>query len=136
MSRSGIGGREALIDSELEESLDDEDEHDSIDGTESSIWQYTTQPSSNSVGACGCTIALRVAVEAGGCITSTLTYFPFGACDEAALSLFILVLILSTPPLAQSPSLHFLIRQFFRAHLPPAERWILAQHWPSEQTLY
>jgi hypothetical protein len=34
---SGTGGGEAIIDSDSEESLDNEDEHDSIDGVESSI---------------------------------------------------------------------------------------------------
>jgi hypothetical protein len=37
MNKSGIGGGEALIDSELEESLDDEDEQVYTEGTESSI---------------------------------------------------------------------------------------------------
>jgi hypothetical protein len=93
---SRIGEGETILESELEESLDDEDEHDSTDGTESSIGQTTTRPSSDSVGACDRITALRVRAEAGDGITSTLAYFPFGACDESAFGLFVPLLILST----------------------------------------
>jgi hypothetical protein len=79
MSISMIGGGKAQIDSEPEESLDVEDEHDSTDGTESSIRQYTTQPSSDYVGADSGTILLRAIAKAGTGVTSTLASFPFGA---------------------------------------------------------
>jgi hypothetical protein len=79
MSISMIGGGKAQIDSEPEESLGVEDEHDSTNGTESSIRQYTTQPSSDYVGADGGTILLRAIAKAGTGVTSTLASFPFGA---------------------------------------------------------
>jgi hypothetical protein len=47
------GWVECIIDFDSEESLNDEDEHDSAGGTESSIWQYAAQPSLDSVGGCG-----------------------------------------------------------------------------------
>jgi hypothetical protein len=88
--RSGIGGGEALINSELEDSLDDKDEQVSTEGTESSIWQYATWPSSDYAIDGGHTIVLWG-------ITSTLACFPFAIFNEAALGLFVPVLILRTP---------------------------------------
>jgi hypothetical protein len=64
MSRLGIGRGEAIIDFELEESLDDEEEDNTIDGA-SSITQTATRPSSYSVEGCGRAIALRIGVEEG-----------------------------------------------------------------------
>jgi hypothetical protein len=52
MCTSRTGGGEAITDSELEESFDDE-EHDSADGTESRIAQYITR-SASALTAIGC----------------------------------------------------------------------------------
>jgi hypothetical protein len=99
MCRSGTEGGEAKTDSEPEESLDDDEEHDSTDGTKSSNTQQATKPSSDLPGACGRTGALRVAVDVGGSLTSTLACFPFVAGDGAIAGLFAPTLILNTPAL-------------------------------------
>jgi hypothetical protein len=91
----GSSGGQAIIDSEPDESHDDEDEHDTIDGT-SSIGQIATRPSSYLVGGYGLTITLRIGAAAEDSATSTLSCFPFGVCNGFALGLFVPVLILST----------------------------------------
>jgi hypothetical protein len=51
MCTSETGGGEAIIDSKLEETFDDE-EHDYTDGIESRIAQYTTRSASTLTSIC------------------------------------------------------------------------------------
>jgi hypothetical protein len=98
MCKSGIRGGKAIIDSELEESFNDEG-LDSADSTESRIVQYATGSSSALIAIRGRTKTTWEATEAGGGLTSTFACFPFAIGDGAAAGLFAPVLILSTPAL-------------------------------------
>jgi hypothetical protein len=75
MSRSGIGEGKAIIDSEPEESLDDEDEDDTTDDA----------PSIDLVEGCGRTTALWIGPETGDGATLTFAYFPFDAYDGSVM---------------------------------------------------
>jgi hypothetical protein len=98
MCTSRTRGGKAITDSELEESLDDE-EHDSADGTESRIVQYVILLAS-APAATGYHIEMTWGVtEDGGGIASTFACFPFAIKDSAANNLFALMLILSTATL-------------------------------------
>jgi hypothetical protein len=77
-----------MIESEPEDSLDDEDAHVTTNGASSSIAQNATQLSSDSVGGHSRIAALRTGAETKGGATVTFAYFPFGAANNSALGLF------------------------------------------------
>jgi hypothetical protein len=95
MTILGSGGSEAIIESDLADSLDDEDANVSTNSA-SSIEENATRPSSDSVGGCGRTAALRTGAEARDGTTLSFAYFPFGPANESALGLFTPALILTT----------------------------------------